>query len=109
MPDAHVPGKKNPPEMNTADMAMIADPGYLEIAKECQEMTEVDTHAYLVEPRHDAFRNCMQPQVTSIPAKHPMIDRVFVLNLSVPQMTALLGGMRAIGDSEDGIRTARAN
>ncbi|QOR38567.1 catalase/peroxidase HPI [Billgrantia diversa] len=75
-----------------------------------QEMTEVDTTAYL-EPRHDAFRNYMQPQVTSIPAEHLMVDRAFMLNLSVPQMTALLGGMRAIGvnvgDSNDGILTDR--
>ncbi|KAA0013796.1 catalase/peroxidase HPI [Billgrantia pellis] len=75
-----------------------------------QEMTEVDTSAYL-EPRHDAFRNYMQPQVTSIPAEHLMVDRAFMLNLSVPQMAALLGGMRAIGvnvgDSNDGILTDR--
>ncbi len=75
-----------------------------------QEMTEVDTIAYL-EPRHDAFRNYMQPQATSIPAEHLMVDRAFMLNLSVPQMTALLGGMRAIGvnvgDNNDGILTDR--
>ncbi|SFU73863.1 catalase/peroxidase HPI [Halomonas korlensis] len=75
-----------------------------------QDMTEVDTHAYL-EPRHDAFRNYMQAQTTSIPAEHLMIDRAFMLNLSVPQMTALLGGMRAIGanagDGKEGILTDR--
>ncbi|MGR4068642.1 catalase/peroxidase HPI [Billgrantia sp. C5P2] len=76
-----------------------------------QEMTEIDAHAYL-EPKHDAFRNYMQPQATSIPAEHLMIDRAFMLNLSVPQMTALLGGMRAIGvnvgdNSNDGIFTDR--
>ncbi|RUO63102.1 catalase/peroxidase HPI [Pseudidiomarina insulisalsae] len=75
-----------------------------------QDMTEVDTHAYL-EPRHDAFRNYIQEQTTSIPAEHLMVDRAFLLNLSVPQMTALLGGMRAIGanagNNEDGILTDR--
>lgn len=76
-----------------------------------QEMTEVDTHAYL-EPRHDAFRNYMQAQSTSIPTEHLMVDRAFMLNLSAPQMTALLGGMRAIGinagdDNNDGILTHR--
>ncbi|WP_104204083.1 catalase/peroxidase HPI [Billgrantia saliphila] len=76
-----------------------------------QEMTEIDAHAYL-EPRHDAFRNYMQPQATSIPAEHLMIDRAFMLNLSVPQMAALLGGMRAIGlnvgdNSNDGVLTDR--
>nr|WP_246009037.1 peroxidase family protein [Halomonas nanhaiensis] len=74
-------------------------------------MTEVDTHAYL-EPRHDAFRNYMQAQSTSIPAEHLMVDRAFMLNFSAPQMAALLGGMRAIGigagdDSNAGVFTHR--
>jgi catalase-peroxidase len=76
-----------------------------------QDMTEEDTHAYL-EPKHDAFRNYMQEQTTSVPSEHLMIDRAFLLNLSVPQMTALLGGMRAIGanagDNSDGVLTERS-
>ena len=90
------------------DLAVPFTPGRTDAS---QEMTEVDTHAYL-EPRHDAFRNYMQAQSTSIPAEHLMVDRAFMLNLSAPQMTALLGGMRAIGanaddNNRDGILTAR--
>ena len=75
-----------------------------------QDMVEVDTVAYL-EPRHDAFRNYLQKQV-GIPTEHLMVDRAFMLNLSAPQMAALLGGMRAIGanagdDNTDGILTDR--
>jgi catalase-peroxidase len=75
-----------------------------------QEMTEVDTIAYL-EPRHDAFRNYLQ-KAGSIPSEHFMIDRAFMLRLSAPQMSALLGGMRAIGvnagdDNTDGMLTDR--
>jgi catalase-peroxidase len=75
-----------------------------------QEQTEVDTFAWL-EPRHDAFRNYLQKQ-TDIPSEHFLIDRAFMLNLSAPQMTALLGGMRTIGanagnDNTDGILTDR--
>ena len=75
-----------------------------------QEMTEVDSIAYL-EPKHDAFRNYLQKQ-TSIPAEHFMVDRAFMLKLSAPEMTALIGGMRAIGanagdDNTDGILTDR--
>ena len=33
VPDAHIKGKKNPPMMTTADMAMRTDPKYLEISK----------------------------------------------------------------------------
>ena len=76
-----------------------------------QEMTEVDTFEHL-EPRHDAFRNYMQKQSTAIPAEHLMVDRAFMLNLTAPEMAALLGGMRAIGcnadeDDADGILTDR--
>lgn len=41
MPDAHVEGKKNPPVMNAADMAMIVDPDYLKISKEYRENPDV--------------------------------------------------------------------
>ena len=75
-----------------------------------QEMTEVDTIEYL-EPKHDAFRNYLQKQ-TGIPSEHLMVDRAFMLKLSAPEMTALIGGMRAIGvtpgdDTTDGILTDR--
>jgi catalase-peroxidase len=75
-----------------------------------QEMTEVDTFQYL-EPRHDAFRNYL-PKSEDVPAEHLMVDRAFMLNLTAPEMTALLGGMRAIGanagdDNTDGILTDR--
>jgi catalase-peroxidase len=75
-----------------------------------QDMVEPDTIAYL-EPRHDAFRNYLQKDV-GIPTEHLMVDRAFMLNLSAPQMAALVGGMRAIGanagdDNTDGILTHR--
>ncbi len=59
------------------------------------EMTEVDTFQHL-EPKADAFSNYLQGP-TSIPAEQLMIDKAFMLNLTAPEMTALLGGMRAIG------------
>ena len=66
-----------------------------------QDMTEVDTFQYL-EPRHDAFRNYLQKN-EGLPAEHLMVDRAFMLKLTAPEMTALLGGMRAIGcNAEDG-------
>jgi catalase-peroxidase len=75
-----------------------------------QEMTEVDTFQWL-EPKHDAFRNYLQKS-PGIPSEHLMVDRAFMLNLSVPEMTALVGGMRAIGvnagdDNTDGVLTDR--
>ncbi|MEX1162695.1 MAG: peroxidase family protein, partial [Nitriliruptor sp.] len=46
-----------------------------------------------------------------IPTEHLMVDRAFMLNLTAPEMTALVGGMRSIGvnagDDTDGILTDR--
>lgn len=41
VPDAHVEGKKNPPVMTTADMAMITDPDYLKISQEFHKNPDV--------------------------------------------------------------------
>nr|WP_236995678.1 peroxidase family protein [Halomonas populi] len=41
VPDAHVEGRKNPPVMNAADMAMIVDPDYLKISKEYRDNPDV--------------------------------------------------------------------
>jgi catalase-peroxidase len=75
-----------------------------------QEMTEIDAFQWL-EPRHDAFRNYLQKDV-GVPTEHLMVDRAFMLNLTAPEMTALIGGMRTIGanagdDNTDGILTDR--
>jgi catalase-peroxidase len=74
-----------------------------------QEETEVDSFAYL-EPRADAFRNYFQdgdPQ----PLEHGLIERSYMLTLRAPEMTALIGGMRALGanynGSEHGVFTDR--
>ena len=65
-----------------------------------QEQTEVDTFQYL-EPRADAFRNYLQKQ-TGAPSEHLLVDKAFMLNLTAPEMTALVGGMRALGANADG-------
>ncbi len=65
-----------------------------------QEETEVDSFAYL-EPRADAFRNFFQdgdPQ----PLEHGLLERAYMLTLRAPEMTALLGGMRALGANFEG-------
>ena len=60
-----------------------------------QEHTDVDSFAVL-EPTVDAFRNYMaKGHVRS--AEELLIDRAQLLTLSAPEMTALVGGMRAMG------------
>jgi len=71
------------------------------------EMTDADSFAPL-EPRHDGFRNFIQPDAGQR-AEEQLIDRAFMLTLTAPQMTALVGGMRALnantGQTELGVLT----
>jgi catalase-peroxidase len=65
-----------------------------------QDQTDVESVGHL-EPLADGFRNYLQAK-GSFPAEHLLLDRAFMLNLSAPQMTVLLGGLRAIGANVDG-------
>jgi catalase-peroxidase len=60
-----------------------------------QEQTEVESMAYL-EPRADGFRNYVAADV-QLPVEQMLIDRANLLTLTAPQMTVLIGGLRALG------------
>jgi catalase-peroxidase len=65
-----------------------------------QEQTDVESFAVL-EPAADGFRNYLgklQPKQ----AEHQLIDRASLLTLTAPEMTALVGGMRALNTNYDG-------
>jgi catalase-peroxidase len=66
-----------------------------------QEMTEVDSFAWL-EPYADAFRNYYSDRHYFAPAD-AMVDKAALLDLTVPEMTALIGGMRALDANIGGI------
>jgi catalase-peroxidase len=74
-----------------------------------QEQTDEESFAVL-EPTADGFRNYF-PSGTTLSAETKLIDRAFMLNLTAPQMTALVGGMRALnanyGQSKLGVFTAK--
>ena len=74
-----------------------------------QEMTEVDSFAYL-EPTADGFRNYLSPNHKR-PAEELLVDKAFLLNLTAPEMTVLVGGMRAldanVGGAQHGVFTNR--
>jgi catalase-peroxidase len=74
-----------------------------------QEQTDVESFAVL-EPVADGFRNYLQ-KGAPLAAEHMLVDRAFMLNLSAPEMTALVGGMRAlnanVGQSQHGVLTDR--
>jgi catalase-peroxidase len=65
-----------------------------------QEQTDVETFAPL-EPVADGFRNYLgklQPKQ----AEHQLVDRASLLTLTAPEMTVLVGGMRALNANYDG-------
>jgi len=60
-----------------------------------QDKTEIESIAHL-EPRSDGFRN-FQQSGQDRPAEELLLDKAQLLTLSAPEMTVLLGGLRAIG------------
>ncbi len=60
-----------------------------------QEQTDVESFAVL-EPDADGFRNFLG-EGHDVPAEHLLIERAFRLTLSAPEMTVLVGGLRALG------------
>jgi catalase-peroxidase len=74
-----------------------------------QEQTDTESFAVL-EPTADGFRNYLQAG-HALAAEHLLVDKAFMLTLSAPEMTALLGGMRVLnanaGQSEHGVFTDR--
>ena len=59
-----------------------------------QEQTDVEAFAVL-EPAFDGFRNYLRAGEKLSP-ETLLIERAFMLNLSAPEMTVLVGGMRAL-------------
>lgn len=55
----------------------------------------------VLEPKADGFRNYLAG-VPSTPAEELLIDRAQLLTLTAPEMTVLVGGMRALGTNTDG-------
>ncbi|MFF8991284.1 catalase/peroxidase HPI [Streptomyces sp. NPDC014983] len=61
-----------------------------------QEWTDVASFAAL-EPAADGFRNYLGKGGHRLPAEHLLIDRANLLNLSAPETTVLVGGLRVLG------------
>jgi catalase-peroxidase len=65
-----------------------------------QEQTDTDSFAVL-EPRADGFRNYVSAGEKLSP-ETLLLDRAYLLNLTAPEMTVLVGGMRALGTNVAG-------
>lgn len=66
-----------------------------------QEQTDPASFA-LLEPKADAFRNYFNRQTSYRSPTEMLVDKADQLSLSVPEMTVLIGGMRALGANADG-------
>ncbi|MFJ5861202.1 catalase/peroxidase HPI [Pseudarthrobacter sp. NPDC092439] len=65
-----------------------------------QDQTDVEQFQYL-KPRADGFRNYVRPGEKLQP-ETLLLDKAYMLDLSAPEMTALIGGMRALGTNIGG-------
>ena len=74
-----------------------------------QEQTDVESFAVL-EPIADGFRNYLKGEYT-VSAEELLVDRAQLMTLTAPEMTVLVGGMRALNanvdQSQHGIFTTR--
>jgi catalase-peroxidase len=74
-----------------------------------QEQTDVESFDVL-EPTVDAFRNYFRPG-EPLPLEHGLLERAYMLKLTAPEMTVLIGGLRALnanhGQSPHGVLTDR--
>ncbi|MFK2820920.1 catalase/peroxidase HPI [Flavobacteriaceae sp. LMIT009] len=72
-----------------------------------QDQTDLESFSYL-EPLADGFRNYMNAKL-KVGAEDMLIDGANLLTLSIPEMTALIGGLRVLGanydDSSHGVFT----
>ncbi len=60
-----------------------------------QDQTDVESFAAL-EPTADGFRN-YRGKGNRLPSEYLLVDRANLLNLSAPELTALIGGLRVLG------------
>ena len=86
------------------DVAVPFTPGRTDAS---QEQTDAESFAVL-EPTVDGFRNYARPN-EALPLEHGLLERAYMLTLTAPEMTVLIGGLRVLGanfaQSERGIFT----
>jgi catalase-peroxidase len=74
-----------------------------------QEWTDVDSFVWM-EPQADGFRNYLKT-TQSVKSEELLLDRASLLDLSAPEMTVLVGGLRVLGanhaDQPQGVLTDR--
>jgi catalase-peroxidase len=79
------------------DVTMPFVPGRTDAS---QELTDAESFEPL-EPKAEGFRNYLSVRF-SVPTEELLVDRAQLLGLSAPEMTVLVGGLRAIGVTDAG-------
>lgn len=81
-------------------------PGRMDASAEQTDAPSFD----VLEPKADGFRNYYSSD-SSMPPTEMLVDRAYMLNLTVPEMTVLVGGLRVLNanalDSKHGVFTKR--
>ena len=67
-----------------------------------QEDTDVESFGHL-EPQADGFRNFLREGEKLTPEKL-LLERAYLLNLTAPELTVLVGGLRSLGANHGGSR-----
>lgn len=110
-------GQANGKKVSLADLIVLAGAAAIEKAAEAAgtiltvpfapgrtdataEQTDVESFKFL-EPVADGFRNYQHANVNA-PAEHLLIDKAQLLTLTAPEMTVLVGGLRALNANFDG-------
>lgn len=85
------------------DVTVPFTPGRMDAT---QEQTEVESFDYM-EPKADGFRNYVRNPIMSV--EEHLVDRAQLLQLTAPEMTVLIGGLRVleVGSPEHGVLTDR--
>ncbi|MGB7328597.1 MAG: catalase/peroxidase HPI [Rubripirellula sp.] len=68
-----------------------------------QDQTDVESFTVL-EPKTDGFRNYFGHAELNRPAEEWLVDRASLLNLTAPEMTVLVGGLRVLNANADDLR-----
>ena len=80
------------------DVTVPFTPGRMDASA---EQTDAESFEPL-EPKADGFRNYVQTGSSAIPTEELLLDRAQLLTLTAPEMTVLVGGLRALGANADG-------
>jgi catalase-peroxidase len=88
------------------DVKVPFSPGRTDASQE-----QTDTHSFApLEPTADGFRNYLR-HGQPLPAEELLVDRAQLLTLTAPEMTVLIGGLRAlnanVGQSKHGVLTKK--